>query len=612
MEKKKRKISTSFQLWLLLIVSVAFIGTSIFLWFYQTDTYEKSTENYLIGEINDVIGDISDTSDENLLVVTRAVATELNATANITEDVLNPMLEKYNVSEINYVDATGFIKVSTNSTLVDYNMSKSMESAAFLALLGAYDEYVQQYQPSPMVQNEYRKYAGVKLLAGGFVQVGYNNDRYYEAMADVVKSVVKNRRVGESGYLVVTTSDWQIVSDRDNNYGQPISIITAETQDFSKLESGKMFVEGIFIKGAFTRSFCLFEEVEGYKILAVYPEADAMSARNISVLITIIVEVVVFAALFTVIYLLVRKLVVKNIDKVNESLSAITAGNLDTVVDVRSQLEFDALSNDINATVDTLKRYIAEAAARIDEELAFAKAIQHSVLPSVFPPYPNRKDIAIHATMHTAKEVGGDFYDFYFVDDDHLGFLIADVSGKGIPAAMFMMTAKTVIKSFVESGMSVEEAFTFANAKLSEGNDAHMFVTAWMGVLNTKTGLVTFANAGHNPPVIKHADGTFEYFKSRPGFVLAGMEGIRYRKNELQLQKGDIIYLYTDGVTEAMNVNEELYGEDRLQKALNSNKDGDVVSICEEVKADVDLFVGEADQFDDITMVCLRYNGEEN
>ena len=281
------------------------------------------------------------------------------------------------------------------------------------------------------------------------------------------------------------------------------------------------------------------------------------------------------------------------------------------MVDVRSHEEFDALSNDINSTVDTLKRYIADAAARIDAELAFAKAIQHSALPSVFPPYPTRKEFDIWATMHTAKEVGGDFYDFYFVDEDTLAFLVADVSGKGIPAAMFMMTSKTLLKSYAESDMSVEEVFTSANEKLCEGNDAGMFVTAWMGLLNVRTGLVTFANAGHNPPLVRHGDGSFTYLKSRPGFVLAGMEGIRYRKNELQLQPGDMLYLYTDGVTEATDASNELYGENRLAALLDTSTDADAQHICAAVKADVDAFVGEAPQFDDMTMLCLAYHGKQ-
>jgi len=303
---------------------------------------------------------------------------------------------------------------------------------------------------------------------------------------------------------------------------------------------------------------------------------------------------------------------VRNIYQINESLSAITDGKLDTVVDVRSHVEFDDLSNDINSTVDTLKRYIADAAARIDAELAFAKAIQHSAMPSVFPPYPGRKEFDIHAAMFTAKEVGGDFYDFYFVDEDTLAFMIADVSGKGIPAAMFMMQSKTLLKSCAESGMPIEQVFTTANEKLCEGNEAGMFVTAWMGLLNIKTGHVTFANAGHNPPLVKAGMDGFAFHKTRAGFVLAGMEGIRYRKFELQLNPGDTIYLYTDGVTEATDAAEKLYGDERLLKLLNEQKSASAREICEYVKADVDAFVGDAEQFDDITMLCLTWLGPQN
>ena len=357
--------------------------------------------------------------------------------------------------------------------------------------------------------------------------------------------------------------------------------------------------------------YCMYMISEGFYIIAVMPQSEAVLSRNVSVGITTAMEIVVFITLFVLIYILIKKLVVDNIYRINGSLSEITEGNLDVVVDVRSHEEFSSLSDDINSTVDTLKRYIAEAAARIDAELEFAKAIQHSALPSVFPPYPNRTEFDIWACMFTAKEVGGDFYDFYFVNDDTLAFLIADVSGKGIPAAMFMMTSKTLLKSYAEEGLEVNEVFTNANEKLCEGNDAGMFVTAWMGMLNTKTGVVTFANAGHNPPLVKHADGSFEYLKSRAGFVLAGMEGIRYRKNELQLQPGDKIYLYTDGVTEATDANEQLYGEERLLNILNSLEKSGVEEICTKVKVDVDLFVGEAPQFDDITMLCLEYKGDE-
>ena len=624
MKGTKKRISASFQKWLLLIVGIAFAVTVVFLWSYQTKLFTDSADNLLNLYIKDVKQDINDTADKNMLVVAEAVATELNGTSEITSEQLASMLAKYNVTEINYVDPNCLIAASTVPEYVGYDMSKGgRQTAEFNALLGSLTEYVQSFQPIGFDGKTYRKYAGVTLAYGGYVQIGYDEERYHEALTTAITEVVKNRHVGEEGFLIVTDDEFNILSDRGSNYGQHVSIMTAMTADIEAIEKGAMFEEGIYIgrevtvdeetetKYAFERCFCMFDEIEGNKIIAIYPYSEAMVSRDVSLIVFTVLQVLIFGALFILIFVLVRKLVVKNIHKVNNSLSAITEGKLDTVVDVRSHMEFESLSNDINATVDTLKRYIKEAEERIDAELAFAKAIQHSALPSVFPPYPNRKEFEIYATMHTAKEVGGDFYDFYFIDDDNLAFLMADVSGKGIPAAMFMMTSKTIIKSLAESGMSVEAVFTQANEKLCEGNDAGMFVTAWMGILNVKTGKVLFANAGHNPPLVKHADGTFEYLKSRAGFVLAGMEGVRYRKNELELQPGDAIYLYTDGVTEATDLNNELYGEERLYNVLATNKDADTKTICEVIKEDVDKFVGEAPQFDDITMLALKYNGQE-
>ena len=612
MNVNKKRISTSFQKWLLLIVGIAFAVTLAFLGGYQTKLFTDSAESLLDVYIKDVRQDIYDTADRNLLTLARAAANEVNSQGEVSDEFLRGMLDRYKLSEINIVNPEGIIIVSTDTRLVGYDLkSAGLQSAEFLALLGAMPEYVQAFRTIDFDGKTKRKYAAVALDYGGFIQVGYDEKAHYASMYVAVLEVVRNRHVGEDGFLIVADSKWNIISDRYNNDAQPITILTAMTRDFASIDKAVMFDEGIYIGGKFQRCFCMYDETEGFRILAVYPYSEAMASRDVSLKVMTAMQILIFGALFILIFYLVRKLVVRNIHKINESLSAITDGNLDTVVDVRSHLEFDSLSNDINATVDTLKRYIKEAEERIDAELAFAKAIQHSALPTVHPLYDNRKEFDIFASMHTAKEVGGDFYDFYFIDDDHLAFLIADVSGKGIPAAMFMMRSKTIIKSYAESGMSVEEVFTLANEKLCEGNDAGMFVTAWMGILNIRNGKVLFANAGHNHPLVKHSDGTFEYLKSRAGFVLAGMEGVRYRKNELVLEPGDAIYLYTDGVTEATDLNEELYGEDRLHSILEKYKDETMEVICSEIKKDVDLFAGEAPQFDDITMLALKFKGQE-
>ncbi len=606
MKAKKQRIAGSFQRWLFLLVVIAFLVTTAFLWISQTKLAENNAINILSLNISDVNEDINDASNENLLSLAHAIAADLNASDAITSELLSSKANEYGVTEINYVDQNGIIQASTQSEFLDYDMAGGEQSAEFLVLLNEKNEFTQKYGPVSYDASILRKYGGVRLDNGGFVQIGYDSDRFQTDISKNVVGVTRNRHVGEGGCIIIVDEEWNIVSDRNGNEGENLEV-TGIWIDKATMPSGVEFTANVYGENC----YCMYEETEGYLIVAVMPVSEAALSRNLSVGVTTGMEIIVFAALFVMIFFLVKKLVVKNIHKINESLSEITGGNLDTVVDVRSHEEFDELSNDINSTVDTLKKYIADAAARIDAELAFAKAIQHSSLPSVFPPYPNRCDFEIYATMHTAKEVGGDFYDFYLIDEEKLAFLIADVSGKGIPAAMFMMTSKTILKSYAESGMSVEEIFTHANEKLCEGNDAGMFVTAWMGILNTTTGKVTFANAGHNPPLVKHADGSFEYLKTRAGFVLAGMEGIRYRKNELQLEPGDIIYLYTDGVTEATDLDNRLYGEDRLRALLEKHQNSDAQTICDDVKHDVDTFVGEAAQFDDITMLCLKYNGQE-
>lgn len=607
MKKKKTKLSQSFQRWLIVLVAIAFLATTAFLWLIQTRLSENNAIDLLALNLSDVREDIIDASDTNLLKLAWSVATDLNPMEDITGDTLQELTAKYDVTEINVIDPRGVIVATTHPAFLDYYMGSGTQSAEFMGLLSGETEYVQSYQPTSDDPNISRKYGGVVLERGGFVQVGYGAERFQRDIDEFVVGVTRNRHVGAGGCIIIVDESWNIVSDRLGHEGQNLSV-TGIWIDTKTMPENEVFLADVHGQS----SYCMYRTTEGYRIVAVMPRSEAALSRNVSVGVTTAMQIVVFAALFVMIFVLVQRLVVRNIYQINDSLSAITDGKLDTVVNVRSHVEFDDLSNDINTTVDTLKRYIADAAARIDAELAFAKAIQHSALPSVFPPYPGRKEFDIHAAMFTAKEVGGDFYDFYFVDEDTLAFLVADVSGKGIPAAMFMMQSKTLLKSFAESGMPIEQVFTTANEKLCEGNDAGMFVTAWMGLLNVKTGLVTFANAGHNPPLVRQADGSFAFHKTRAGFVLAGMEGIRYRKFELQLAPGDTICLYTDGVTEATNAEEQLYGDERLQNLLNRQQGASAQALCEAIKADVDAFVGEAEQFDDITLLCLTWHGQHN
>lgn len=599
---KKSKISRSFQRWLLVLVIIAFVVTTIFLWISQTKLSERNAINLLKINISDVKADISDASDRNMLKLTWEIAEDINLQDEITNELLEQLTKKYDVTEINYINEDGIIEASTYKDFLNYKMDSGKQSSEFLVLLSGTKEYVQSYQPVSYDESIWRKYGGVVLENGGFVQVGYGSNRFKRDIDEFVVGVTRNRHVGESGCIIIVDEEWNIVSDRYGNEGKNLDV-TGIYIDEDKIKVDEVFGCNVYGESC----YCIYEITESYKIVAVMPKSEAALSRNVSVGVTVIMQVIVFTALFIMIFILVRKLVVDNIHRINDSLSAITDGNLDTVVDVRTHVEFEELSDDINSTVETLKKYISEAESRIDTELAFAKAIQHSSLPNVYPNYSDCEKFDIWATMHTAKEVGGDFYDFYYLDNDTLVFLIADVSGKGIPAAMFMMTSKTLLKGCAESGMSIEEVMETANDKLSKGNDAGMFVTAWMGFLNLKTGVVTYSNAGHNPPLVKNGKRDFEYFETQADFVLAGMEGMTYTKNEIKLEPGDIIYLYTDGITEAINLEEELYGETRLVDVLNSNINSSMEDICNAVKNDIDIFAKDAPQFDDITMLCLKY-----
>ena len=259
-------------------------------------------------------------------------------------------------------------------------------------------------------------------------------------------------------------------------------------------------------------------------------------------------------------------------------------------------------------TRSLLEKQAADSSARqrIETELNVATQIQADMLPGIFPAFPERPEFDVYADMRPAREVGGDFYDFFLVDSDHLALVIADVSGKGVPAALFMVIAKTLLKNAVQTGLSPKVVLEKVNNQLCENNEAEMFVTAWLGVYEISTGKLTAANAGHEYPAIRWADGRFELFKDRHGFVLAGMEGSRYREYELTLAPGDVVFLYTDGVTEATDAANDLYGTDRMLKALNSLPGAAPEQLLGAVKESIDRFVGSAPQFDDITMLAFQ------
>ncbi|MBR4515643.1 MAG: SpoIIE family protein phosphatase [Lachnospiraceae bacterium] len=261
--------------------------------------------------------------------------------------------------------------------------------------------------------------------------------------------------------------------------------------------------------------------------------------------------------------------------------------------------------------MDNLTRMTAEK-ERLGAELNVATQIQADMLPRIFPPFPERTDLDIYAYMTPAKEVGGDFYDFFLIDEKHLGLVMADVSGKGVPAALFMVIAKTLIKNRALNGeLSPAVILSNVNDQLCEGNEAELFVTVWLAIIDLKTGKGKVANAGHEHPAIRRADGKYELSIYKHSMALATMEGLSFKEHEFQLYPGDSVFVYTDGVSEATDANNELFGTDRMLEALNIDPDASQEQILKNVKKSVDEFVGKADKFDDLTMLGFKYYGSK-
>ena len=277
--------------------------------------------------------------------------------------------------------------------------------------------------------------------------------------------------------------------------------------------------------------------------------------------------------------------------------------------------ELEALAHSIEEMDRSLKHYVRENTAitaereRLNTELELAGSIQMDMLPCDFPPFPERSEFDLYASMNPAKEVGGDFYDFFLVDEDHLALVIADVSGKGIPGALFMMMVKIMVQNCVLAGLSPKQVMEQVNEQIAENNSESMFVTVWLGILDIPSGKLTAVNAGHEYPIFKKPGGCYELIKDKHGMAVGTMEGIRYREYEMQFEPGSSLFVYSDGLPEANNRAEELFGMARTVAALNENPDLPPEETLCAVERAVDTFVGDAPQFDDLTMLCFAYHG---
>ena len=482
------------------------------------------------------------------------------------------MAKILHVDRVSVVGTNGIVLASSEPGLVGFDFASNPITAEFLAL-NAGKHYVTQpfRKPADNPDGPLMKFVGISFPTGGFVQIG---DTIHPGDAQrrdyVLAQSMQSEHIADNGYYTVIDVENDLVL---STFLRENTGVKASTTGFLDLNFGKGDGPAIGMvfgkKSIVWRKRLEFLDVMTY---VTFPLDDLMHSRNASVLLAAAIMFVLFA----VGYLFFLKIYGQS-------------------VRLREQNR-------------QMEAFYAKEEADRQRDLALAKNIQASALPSVFPPYPGRKEFDLYAKMRTAKEVGGDFYDFYFVGPNRICLVMADVSGKGVPAALFMMRSKTAIKSCVTAEPDLAAALMKANDGLCANNAAEMFVTTWVGVLDIETGELRYVSAGHNPPFVRRADGTVEMIKVKRALVLAAMEGAKYHEDSIRLRAGDRLFLYTDGVTEATATDGSLLGDARLEATLRDGS-GDAEACCNRVIEAVDAFAGAAPQADDITVLALDYKG---
>lgn len=425
----------------------------------------------------------------------------------------------------------------------------------------------------------------------------------------------------EGGYKVLLNKSGELLTTNNMKEGDTLETLFGESSEkikaiaaINEIGTGYFLtnVKGEDVYVMHQRLDCgwIFLVVLPYKGI-IEPATKMISISRYANLAAALAAVILLAMMTYIARIVCGKLV-SPLESLADKVEKVTGDNLDFKADIDTGDEVEILDKRFAETIEKMKQYIDNITSitaekeRISTELNVATKIQADMLPSIFPAFPNRPEFDIYATMTPAKEVGGDFYDLFMIDDDHLCMVMADVSGKGVPAALFMVIAKTLIKNQAKTCLVPSKILEAVNNQLCENNQSGMFVTVWLGIMEISTGKIITANAGHEFPAVKQTNGKFELIKDKHGFVLGGMENTKYKDYEFQIEQGSALFIYTDGVPEATNAHEELFGNDRMLEALNSSDDITPHNVTKRVRAAVDTFVGDAPQFDDLTMLCIK------
>lgn len=496
---------------------------------------------------------------------------------------------QYNVSQMNAVTERAFNLSRTAASLIDGDRVLGYVET------GEKDDYYYQildYLNTAQIE------AGLKYY---YVFVPYENDLVY------VWDAVNTQGACDLGHHEAYMSE--------RSKAATFSIFRKDPPEKISLQQDSTYG---FIASAYSPIF----NSDGEPVAVAAVDFSIPSIRHQMVLYMLMiiasVSAVTLIALL-VFYISIDRKVISPITQITESTTEMVdslESDRAIEVDIHTGDELEELADAIGQMDLDLRKYVKELSAmtaereRIGVELNIAERIQAGMLPNKFPAFPDRNDFDLFAIMDPAKQVGGDFYDFFMTDDDHIALVMADVSGKGIPAALFMVVSKLLIKSMSQTGAGPAETLESVNERLLENNDTGFFVTVWLAVIDLNTGKGVAANAGHEHPALRKAGGSYELIKYRHSPAVSTMEGIKYREHEFTLEPGDSLFVYTDGVPEAMNKDDELFGEERLIETLNANADASPEELLTSVKETIDSFAGDVPQFDDITMLSFKYNGK--
>ena len=567
MSKVKRR-------YLILLAAVVIYAVALTVtWCLSTRRAARQTESMLDYAIMDLRDTLNGSLDTMLMHIGDSLAKELGSAKPVSLERMKAIAEQRELDEINIVSRECVILASTDENLVGKDMLEKTESAKFKVLVdGGRHAYSQPFRAGAHNSYAFRKYVGVAFPGGnGFVQVGMDESRVTHMFPSIMRFIFDEWLLGENGFfLCADVGSGVLISNPSRHRDEALSL---EETGYDPS------VPGVKEDGSTTFKQRLFGEpcdcraiiFAGHRIIAALPPAEFYTTRTLYVS----VMALVLALILAIFVLLLWR------------------------IDVDSA---------------RLKTFYAAEEEKRTAELELGRTIQMSALPTDFP---NSDYFRISASMAPAREVGGDFYDCFPLDDTHYAFLVADVSGKGITGALYMMTAKTLIKDMLLATpeKNPAEALSLANNELCRSNRAEMFLTAWVGVLDIDTGMVTFANAGHNPPLLQRVTGGTEWVKERSGCPLACFDNVNYKSREIQLSPGDMLFLYTDGVTEAVNNSGELFGNDRLFNAVRSSaisqSGGQATQepglCCTAVRDSVSSFAAGALQADDLTMLALQF-----